>query len=55
LPLFGAAQIVPRNSVHPELWGDAAILVETAPAPRTRLDFVTYRTVDLVGKTAVAR
>jgi glycosyltransferase involved in cell wall biosynthesis len=41
----GAAQILPRNSVHEELWGDAATLVETDQTPRARFDFVTYRAV----------
>jgi glycosyltransferase involved in cell wall biosynthesis len=41
----GAAQILPRNSVHEELWAGSADLVETAQTPRKRFDFVTYRAV----------
>lgn len=41
----GAAQILPRHSVHEELWGEAADLVQADQAIRTRFDFVTHRMV----------
>jgi glycosyltransferase involved in cell wall biosynthesis len=48
----GAAQIVPCNSVHEELWNEAATLVPTTQLPRNRLDFVTYRAVSPDGVAA---
>lgn len=47
-----AAQILPRHSVHEELWEGAADLVEAAQAVRGRHDFVTHRLVDVEGVAA---
>jgi len=44
-----AAQVLPRNSVHEELWDGAADLVDAPQAVRGRHDFVTHRLVDAEG------
>jgi glycosyltransferase involved in cell wall biosynthesis len=47
-----AAQVLPRNSVHEELWDGAAELVEARQPVRGRHDFVTYRLVTVEGVAA---
>jgi len=48
----GAAQVLPRNSVHEELWEGVADLVETVARPRGNHEFVSYRTIDTSGLAA---
>jgi glycosyltransferase involved in cell wall biosynthesis len=41
----GACQVLPRNSVHEELWEGAADLVDVGRTIRNRFDFVTHHSV----------
>ncbi len=45
----GACQVLPRNSVHEELWDGAAELVDVERTIRNRFDFVTHHSVSPEG------
>lgn len=47
-----AAQVLPRHSVHEELWDGAADLVKAPQAVRGHHDFVTHRLIDVEGVAA---